>query len=81
MKADLFVKKITLSENGRWYFLNRITLEVEAMEAQVETGTGSQRFPKQESPSLKGTLAGVLFIGGFILVTWFSIFFLFLSRN
>ena len=76
------MKKITLSENGRWYFLNRITLEVEAMEAQVDRREPDRKgSPNEESPSLKGTLAGVLFIGGFILVTWFSIFFLFLSRN
>ncbi len=37
--------------------------------------------PDQKEPSLKGTLVGVLFIGGFIAVTWFSIFSLFLSRN
>jgi len=34
----------------------------------------------QEQSSLKGTLAGVLFIGGFIVLSWFSVFFLYLSR-
>lgn len=37
--------------------------------------------PEKEASSLKGTLVGVLFIGGFIMATWFSIFSLFLSRN
>jgi hypothetical protein len=52
------------------------------MEAQVDRREPDRKgSPGEENPSLKGTLAGVLFIGGFIAVTWFSIFFLFLSRN
>ncbi|WP_019121316.1 cytochrome c oxidase subunit 2A [Brevibacillus massiliensis] len=31
--------------------------------------------------SLKGTLASVLLVGAFIVVSWFGIFFLFLSRS
>ncbi|WP_342749776.1 cytochrome c oxidase subunit 2A [Planifilum fimeticola] len=53
-----------------------------AMEAQVDRREPDRKgSPNEENPSLKGTLTGVLFIGGFIAVTWFSIFFLFLSRN
>jgi len=54
---------------------------VEAMEAQVDRREPDRKDSPEKEPSLKGTLTGVLFIGGFILVTWFSIFFLFLSRN
>ena len=42
--------------------------------AQVHTET------KKDS-SLKGTLISVFLIGGFIVVSWVSAFFLFLSRN
>jgi hypothetical protein len=34
----------------------------------------------QES-SLKGTLASVMILGGFIAVTWLGVFMLFLARN
>ncbi|UCZ53676.1 cytochrome c oxidase subunit 2A [Bacillus shivajii] len=34
----------------------------------------------QENSSLKGTLVFVMSIGGFILVSWFAVFFLFLGR-
>ena len=52
------------------------------MEAQVDRREPDRKgSPNEENPSLKGTLTGVLFIGGFIAVTWFSIFSLFLSRN
>lgn len=51
------------------------------MEAQIEREPERKGSPEEKSPSLKGTFVGVLFIGGFILLTWLSIFFLFLSRN
>ncbi|MBU9710425.1 cytochrome c oxidase subunit 2A [Bacillus tamaricis] len=35
---------------------------------------------KEDHSSLKGTLYFVLFVGSFILVSWFAVFFLYLSR-
>ncbi|WP_416148579.1 cytochrome c oxidase subunit 2A [Salipaludibacillus sp. HK11] len=35
---------------------------------------------EEEASSLKGTLVFVLFLGGFILVSWFAIFYIFLAR-
>lgn len=40
----------------------------------------NQSTQKEEDSSLKGTLVFVLFLGSFILVSWFAIFFLFLSK-
>nr|WP_270881608.1 cytochrome c oxidase subunit 2A [Paenibacillus aestuarii] len=34
-----------------------------------------------EQPVLKGTFAAVLLLGGFLAVTWFAVFLLFLSRQ
>lgn len=41
---------------------------------------GRKQSDSQES-SLKGTFVSVLIIGGFMLVSWFSVFVLFLERN
>lgn len=35
---------------------------------------------KKDDSSLKGTLASVFMLGGFIIVTWFIVWFLFVSR-
>jgi hypothetical protein len=39
-----------------------------------------QTTKKEEDSSLKGTLVFVMFLGSFILVSWFAIFYLFLVR-
>ncbi|WP_148497656.1 cytochrome c oxidase subunit 2A [Paenibacillus senegalensis] len=38
------------------------------------------RLEKEESP-LKGTLAAVMILGGFLFLTWLGIFILFLLRS
>ncbi|WP_284140099.1 MULTISPECIES: cytochrome c oxidase subunit 2A [unclassified Virgibacillus] len=35
---------------------------------------------EQESPSLKGTLISVLLLGSFLIVSWFGVYALFISR-
>ncbi|AST91641.1 cytochrome c oxidase subunit 2A [Sutcliffiella cohnii] len=36
---------------------------------------------KTEKPSnLRGTLVSVFILGGFLIITWFGVYFLFLSR-
>jgi hypothetical protein len=40
----------------------------------------SKHIPADDESSLKGTLASVLIIAGVIVVTWLSVFSLFLSR-
>jgi hypothetical protein len=42
--------------------------------------SGLKHLPGKDASSLKGTLVGVLFVGGVIAATWLSVFFLFLSR-
>lgn len=39
-----------------------------------------KHFSGKDVSSLKGTLVGVLFVGGVIAAIWLSVFFLFLSR-
>ena len=39
-----------------------------------------QKTEVEDSSSLKGTLASVFFLGIFIVVTWLSVYFLFLDR-
>lgn len=39
-----------------------------------------RNIQKEDHSSLKGTLASVFILGGFILITWFSVYFLFNSR-
>ncbi|PYZ92107.1 cytochrome c oxidase subunit 2A [Salipaludibacillus keqinensis] len=49
----------------------------------AQTGMKTQQNQVQkvkEDSSLKGTLIFVMFIGSFILVSWFAIFYLFLIR-
>lgn len=36
---------------------------------------------KENESSLKGTLASVLLLGAFIVVTWLAVFYLFLERS
>jgi hypothetical protein len=48
---------------------NNTNLSTQKGSVQIET-----------EPSLKGTLLFVMFVGLFIVVSWFGIFFLFLSR-
>jgi hypothetical protein len=54
-------------------------------ESVMETRTAANRRHKHagtrtETNSLKGTLASVLLLGAFIVVSWFAVFGLFLSR-
>lgn len=37
--------------------------------------------PTEKDTSLKGTLVSVLLLGGFIIISWISVFTLFISRN
>lgn len=39
------------------------------------------RDPHPQEESLKGTFASVMLLGGFLLVTWLLVFFLYLARN
>jgi hypothetical protein len=34
-----------------------------------------------EKESLKGTFVSVMLVGGFIIVTWLAVFFIFISRG
>ncbi|MEW9049889.1 MAG: cytochrome c oxidase subunit 2A [Neobacillus sp.] len=47
--------------------------------AKAELKT-SQKTEIEDSSSLKGTLASVFFLGVFIIVTWVSVYFLFVNR-
>ncbi|WP_462411980.1 cytochrome c oxidase subunit 2A [Neobacillus sp. Marseille-QA0830] len=40
----------------------------------------NQKTETEESSSLKGTLASVFFLGIFIVVTWLSVYYLFVDR-
>ncbi|SFA99247.1 MULTISPECIES: cytochrome c oxidase subunit 2A [unclassified Bacillus (in: firmicutes)] len=40
----------------------------------------SHKKHSEENTSLKGTLASVFFLGLFLIVTWVSVYFLFLDR-
>lgn len=41
----------------------------------------SPNVPTTEEQNLKGTFTSVMLLGGFIIVTWVSVFLLFLSRS
>lgn len=41
----------------------------------------NQRLKTDEQTSLKGTLASVFILGIFILISWVSVFYLFINRN
>ncbi|MDP4161909.1 MAG: cytochrome c oxidase subunit 2A [Bacillota bacterium] len=41
---------------------------------------GKKKIKDEENSSLKGTLVSVLFLGIFVIVTWVSVYFLFLNR-
>nr|WP_263325961.1 cytochrome c oxidase subunit 2A [Neobacillus sp. Marseille-Q6967] len=45
--------------------------------AEIKT---KQKTKIEDSSSLKGTLASVFFLGIFLVVTWVSVFFLFVDR-
>ncbi|MNH98755.1 hypothetical protein D3C73_515020 [compost metagenome] len=36
---------------------------------------------QKEEPSLKGTFAAVMLLGGFLLISWLAVFILFLARQ
>jgi hypothetical protein len=40
----------------------------------------NKKIEVEDSSSLKGTLASVFFLGIFLIVTWVSVYFLFLDR-
>lgn len=40
-----------------------------------------QQQGKEEESTLKGTLVSVMLLGGFLIVSWLLVFFLFLSRS
>ncbi|WP_280771310.1 cytochrome c oxidase subunit 2A [Salipaludibacillus daqingensis] len=49
--------------------------------SQTDLNTEQNKsLKKEEDSSLKGTLVFVMFLGSFILVSWFAIFYLFLVR-
>lgn len=48
------------------------------MKTQLNTNTPKTKVGKE--PTLKGTLASVLFLGFFLIFTWVSVYFLFLNR-
>lgn len=45
--------------------------------AEIKT---KQKTEMEDSSSLKGTLASVFFLGIFLVVTWVSVYFLFVDR-
>lgn len=47
--------------------------------AKVELKT-SQKTEVEDSSSLKGTFVSVMFLGAFIVVTWVSVYLLFVNR-
>ncbi|MEH7108606.1 MULTISPECIES: cytochrome c oxidase subunit 2A [Bacillaceae] len=47
--------------------------------AKAELKT-KQKTEVEDSSSLKGTMASVFFLGLFIIVTWLSVYFLFVER-
>jgi hypothetical protein len=47
--------------------------------AKAELKT-KQNTEIEDSSSLKGTLAAVFFLGAFIVVTWVSVYYLFVDR-
>jgi hypothetical protein len=47
--------------------------------ANTELNTDS-KIKMEDKSSLKGTMVAVTFLGLFIVVTWVSVYFLFLSR-
>ncbi|MBV7508007.1 cytochrome c oxidase subunit 2A [Bacillus sp. sid0103] len=47
--------------------------------AKAELNT-SKKAEIEDSSSLKGTLASVFFLGAFIVVTWVSVYYLFVER-
>jgi hypothetical protein len=47
--------------------------------AKAELKT-KQNTEIEDSSSLKGTLASVFFLGAFIVVTWISVYYLFVER-
>ncbi|NHM29186.1 cytochrome c oxidase subunit 2A [Neobacillus terrae] len=52
--------------------------------AKAQLKNGPKSNPKvqhkEESESLKGTMASVMFLGFFIIVTWLGVYFLFVDR-
>ena len=42
--------------------------------------TQKSHVPTESDSSLKGTLTFVMFVGGFIVVSWVAVFILFLNR-
>ncbi|SES36364.1 cytochrome c oxidase subunit 2A [Salipaludibacillus aurantiacus] len=40
-----------------------------------------QQLKQEDHSSLKGTLVFVMFLGAFILVSWFAVFYLFIIRT
>jgi hypothetical protein len=47
--------------------------------AKTELKT-NQKTEVEDSSSLKGTLASVFFLGAFIVVSWVSVYYLFVER-
>ncbi|WP_245954287.1 cytochrome c oxidase subunit 2A [Paenibacillus flagellatus] len=57
--------------------MSRPTLRID--EAGKPAKAREQR--RDAEPSLKGTFASVMLLGGFLLVTWLAVFALYLIRN
>jgi hypothetical protein len=66
MKENLLFK-IKFLRRGSWGMAN----------AELKT---NKKTEIEDSSSLKGTLASVFFLGIFLVVTWVSVYFLFLDR-
>lgn len=67
---------------------NWIQKEGEIIMADINISTSkekksdtNQRLKTDEQTSLKGTLASVFILGIFILISWVSVFYLFINRN
>jgi hypothetical protein len=66
MKENLLFK-FKFVRRGSW----------EMAKAELKT---NKKTEIEDSSSLKGTLASVFFLGIFLVVTWVSVYFLFLDR-
>ncbi|MFC3768496.1 cytochrome c oxidase subunit 2A [Paenibacillus sp. GCM10012303] len=54
---------------------------VQAPQSASQASQPQQDRHSKSEPSLKGTFAAVMLLGGFIAVTWLAVFVLYLARN
>lgn len=55
--------------------------ELSRRDETVRTERAQTQQTEEEEHSFKGTFVSVLMVGGVIIVSWFAVFFLFLSRQ